>query len=135
MDIKEMVKNHARQQTDFVKDLPSKKVMERLWLVMLEIYGHRWESSFGSEPTESWARSLKGISPQQIAKGLDELHESGESWPPSAIEFAKMCRTEKQLAIHKPFQFAALESDEQKAKKKQAAKTGLNKLKSIVGDL
>jgi hypothetical protein len=135
MDIEKILKSHAHQRTDSVSDLPSKKVMERLWLVMLELYGHRWESSYGSEPTEMWARSLRGISPQQIAMGLESLHDIGEAWPPSAIEFAKMCRGNKEIgtACHKPFAFAALESDEMKQKKKEAAAVGLANLKNLMG--
>lgn len=90
-------KSLGRQQNDSVRDdHPSDKVMERLWELMLEIFGHKWESNYGMEPTEGWRRSLKGITPEMIAKGFQALYEKGEEWPPSATEFAAMCKGRKE---------------------------------------
>ena len=39
-----------------------------------------------------WAASLKGVSPDMIKRGLNKLITKGYEWPPSAPEFANLCR-------------------------------------------
>ena len=66
-------------------------VMYRLWLRMTEIFGHKWTSSYSDQPTESWCRVLQGITPQQIAHGLNAMMGRDDAWPPTAIEFRNLC--------------------------------------------
>ena len=67
--------------------------MELLWERMGDLYGHRWESAFGSEPTEGWEAALHGIEPLMIKRGLIALAETPKhkDWPPSALEFRSLC--------------------------------------------
>lgn len=66
-------------------------VMNRLWLRMAEIFGHKWVSSYGETPNESWCRCLAGVDPGQIATGLNALLDRSDPWPPTAIEFRNLC--------------------------------------------
>ena len=66
-------------------------VMVRLWLRMVEIYGHKWTSSYGETPNESWIRCLADVEPAQIAKGLNALLARGDEWPPTAVGFRNLC--------------------------------------------
>lgn len=69
------------------------RLLERLWMKMAEMYGHRWTSSFGekADPAGAWASSLKGLNGQQLAHGLNAVAHKGDEWPPSAPAFRAMC--------------------------------------------
>lgn len=95
-------KAHDQLQTKCETPLPSEKpeklpqaTLDKLWLKMTEIYGHRWTANFGvsADPGHSWASVLKGISGQQIANGLNILVDKGAEfdWPPPANVFRAMC--------------------------------------------
>ena len=136
-NVNQLLKNQDRPLSDSVpSDLPSKAVMDRLWEVMLEIYGHKWESNYGTEPLDSWARSLRGISPKQIAKGFDALNQSGEGWPPSALEFAKMCRGGEitgswGTAAHRIFDKSKLLPEGTEEGRQKAGKEALTDMKGM----
>src|SRR5690606_28903373 len=68
-------------------------LLDKLWLKMTEMYGHRWTASFGvsADQDHAWAATLGGLTGVQIAKGLAELAARGDDWPPSAPEFRKLC--------------------------------------------
>lgn len=70
-------------------------LMDKLWIKMAEMYGHRWTANFGvsADPNHSWATVLKGITGQQIANGLNALVEKPDDydWPPPANAFRAMC--------------------------------------------
>lgn len=95
-------KAHDQLQTRSKTPLPSEKpeklsqpMLDKLWLKMTEMYGHRWTANFGvlADPNHSWASVLKGITGQQIANGLNALVEKGAEfdWPPPANVFRAMC--------------------------------------------
>ncbi len=65
--------------------------LETLWARMAEIYGHRWASAYGAEPSETWAKGLAGITPRQVADGLNACLRSADPWPPSLPQFRGMC--------------------------------------------
>lgn len=69
--------------------------MRTLWLRMGEIYGHRWASSYGDNPDETggatWAKGLAGITPAQLADGLNACIASTDPWPPTLPEFRARC--------------------------------------------
>lgn len=81
-------------QSEKPEKLPQKG-MDKLWLKMTELYGHRWTSSFGvsADPDHSWATVLAGLNKQQIANGLNILVSRGAEfdWPPPAHVFLGMC--------------------------------------------
>jgi hypothetical protein len=73
-----------------VSDLHS-KVMQRLWLRMSEIYGHRWTSSAGETPSELWEKALAGVAPEAIGRTIERLILEADPWPPTLPQFRAMC--------------------------------------------
>ena len=94
-------KAHSQFQTGCEQPLPSETermpqpLLDKLWIKMSEMYGHRWTSNFGvsADTSHSWATVLKGITGKQIANGLNVLVEKGDEfdWPPPANVFRAMC--------------------------------------------
>lgn len=67
-----------------------------LWVRMAEIYGHRWNTAYGSDPDPegaagTWAKGLAGVTPAQLADGLKACITSSDPWPPTLPEFRAMC--------------------------------------------
>lgn len=70
----------------------STKLMDRLWLLMTEMYGHKWTSVHGeSDVSGTWSKVLGGITGQQIASAMQSCAMNNDPWPPSAPEFRAMC--------------------------------------------
>ncbi len=84
----------------------SATLMEKLWVMMAGLYGHKWISSYGTSDVKVddlgnprpdsgiWSKTLAGVSGQQIAQGMKMCTmRTGEqaAWPPSAPEFRDMC--------------------------------------------
>lgn len=71
------------------------ELLDKLWMKMAEMYGHRWTSSFGVKADQEsvWATVLHDISGRQIANGLTMLVEKGDEfdWPPPANVFRQLC--------------------------------------------
>ncbi len=73
--------------------------MLRLWMRMIESYGHRWTSQYGEIPAPgtdnpamaTWARGLSGLPPHHIALGLDKCIRAADPWPPSLPAFRALC--------------------------------------------
>lgn len=70
--------------------------MGKLWILMTEMYGHKWTSVHGeSDGSGTWSKVLGGMSGQQIASGMQALAMSDDPWPPSAPEFRALCEAGK----------------------------------------
>jgi hypothetical protein len=68
--------------------------MGRLWVLMTEMYGHKWASVHGEKDSGTWGKVLHDISGNQIAIGMQACASRTDDhaeWPPSAPEFRKMC--------------------------------------------
>ncbi len=116
---------------------------------MTSLYGHRWTSSFGesTDPDGVWARALEGVTPRQIADGLNAVVRSGLDWPPSAPEFRKLClggvADQGQGAyngIHRQLKRPAhllpnTTSAEDKARAKLTGNAALANLKKLFGEV
>ena len=94
---------------------------------MAEWYGHKWESSFGPHPLDTWAYGLHGLNDQELRHGLDSIRDREEIWPPSLPEFSGMCRPVggRVEAAHMPVHHAAIESDETKARRKRLGRIAI----------
>ena len=66
--------------------------MIRLWQVLSELYGHKFISQYGEEPSQIWASALENVDLVNIKRGIDRLPERKDEWPPTAIEFFNLCR-------------------------------------------
>ena len=71
---------------------PSISSMIRLWETMGQIWGHQWEKSFGSTPSEGWMEALRGVTPDMMALGFNRLVEKSPEWPPNAMQFKALCK-------------------------------------------
>lgn len=88
----------TKSETPLPSEKPEKlsqTMMDKLWLKMTEMYGHRWTANFGvsADPGHSWATVLKGLTGEQLANGLNALVEKADEfdWPPPANVFRAMC--------------------------------------------
>jgi len=71
----------------------STDMINLLWKRMTEIYGHKWVSSYGTEPTRPWIELISSMSKEKIKHGLNTLIREGEDWPCSLIKFNQMCQS------------------------------------------
>jgi len=88
----------TKSETPSPSEMPEKlprALLDKLWIKMTEMYGHRWTANFGvlADPNHSWASVLKGLNGTQIANGLNALVEKPDEfdWPPPANVFRAMC--------------------------------------------
>lgn len=74
---------------------------------MREMYGHKFTSSYGEVPSETWSRALAGVSSQQLADGCQACLLLDDNWPPTLPEFVEMCRP-KMHSLYFPDAMKAL---------------------------
>lgn len=82
--------------------------IDRLWLRMAKMYGHRWVSSYGETDDGTWRTGLHGLTPIQIGTGITKCLErrprdGSEDWPPTLNEFRAMCLPEVINPIHRDY--------------------------------
>jgi hypothetical protein len=90
--------NRNKQKASKVdKALANRKtdVVNLLWKRMTEIYGHKWVSSYGTEPNKPWSEYINNTSDIKLKHGLNLILENGYDWPPSLPEFIKLCSSYK----------------------------------------
>ena len=68
------------------KAQPSASLAEYVWLHLACIYGHRFTSAFGDDPSgpagRAWARTLGGMTREQIDTGIRACRDApGDDWP------------------------------------------------------
>lgn len=65
------------------------------------MYGHKFTSAFGesavvdgelTDVASTWASGLRGVTGEQIAKGLHACCQRDDPWPPTLPEFRNACR-------------------------------------------
>lgn len=78
----------------------SDRVMTKIWVRMLAIYGHKWSSHLGaavddkgelSESARTWQKGLVGVTVDNLKTAFDALILKNHEWPPSLPEFRKLC--------------------------------------------
>lgn len=75
--------------------------MDRLWIRMAEIFGHKWTSQYGDTPLDTWANRLGAMSAEEIAFGVNACAGSSLQWPPSLPDFCRLCKPDlSALGIH-----------------------------------
>ncbi len=83
--------NSKKSKVDQALATKGQAVIDKFWRRMTEIYGHKWVSSYGAEPTKPWVDMVTRMDNEKIAYGLSEIIRAGDSWPPSLVEFNKFC--------------------------------------------
>lgn len=120
-------------------------LIQRVWLTMASLYGHKWTSSYGDTVDEGnvWAACLRGITADQIKHGLNQCVLRALEWPPSAPEFRGLCLDDSEVAWeHRQIERATkewreerkellLEDITKREKARVAGATELSKLKSL----
>ena len=69
----------------------NERLIDRLWEVMTDLFGHKWTSSHDFSDNGSWTSFLEDLNGKQFKAGLDALKDWTESWPPTATDFRNMC--------------------------------------------
>lgn len=99
-------------------------------------YLHKWTSAIDEVEdvaVNEWAIELRGLSPDEIQRGLDFLPDG---WPPTAGEFRNLCigEPERRLDVsHRENRVShMIESDEVKEKRKKAAKSAVSDMKKAL---
>ena len=112
----------GKQQDSSARNRPMPQtVMDRLWLRMAEIYGHRWVSSYGVTPNDTWANALGGFDMDAIKRGLDKMLEANIEWPPTLTEFIAHCKPSAKAPEHQLFKLPKLAEKTEKGRKASKA--------------
>jgi hypothetical protein len=98
---------------------------------MAEVFGHRWVSSFGDEPNQSWIDGLADMTPEDLRFGLSALKGWRDEWPPNLLQFRALCRPTIEDA-HRIYRPALPEPPEAKAAR---TASGLHHLAALKGKL
>ena len=70
----------------------SATLMEKLWELMTELYGHKWTSVHGmADDSGNWGKVMGGITKVQLAEGVRQWTRAGNKWPPGAVELRELC--------------------------------------------
>ncbi len=90
---KESSRNISASETASKESSPlDHRLMDRLWIRMAEIFGHKWTSQYGDSPLDTWAKRLGAMSAEDIAYGVNACASSNLQWPPSLPDFCALCR-------------------------------------------
>ena len=89
--IQNLIKNNQPSSEYEKKPRLPTETISTLWVTLTELYGSKFVSQYGEEPCTSWIVGLHGLSPKHIKRGIRNVVESGEDWPPSLPKFRKMC--------------------------------------------
>lgn len=137
--IVEKIQKNPQQLTESSKKLPPKETIEKLWVVLVGMYGASFTSSYGEEvdATGAWRASLYSKTEQQIKNGLANLADSKKDFPPNAVQFRAMCTdtrpnesTDPAHRIFKPEQRLAKGTQ---AERNEIAQKHLKKLRKDLG--
>lgn len=101
------------------------KHIDHLWYRMAGIFGHKWVSSYGETPSDTWLAALSHLSPDQLLEGILRCLRWPDKWPPTLPEFIELCEQGK-----KEFYVAKVEDPDVVAARKAS---GLRQL-SVVRD-
>ena len=76
--------------------------IDRLWQHMGACFGHKWTSSFGMVPSETWLAGLVDMTPTELQTGLVACLTWESEWPPTLPQFRGLCRPRREEA-HQTF--------------------------------
>lgn len=63
--------------------------MAKLWIMMTEMYGHRWTSSMGIEPNATWTEACRKFGDGEWRNAVMMTKASTDDWPPSLPTFRR----------------------------------------------
>lgn len=77
--------------------------IDRLWQHMSATFGHKWISSYGAMPSETWLAGLVDMTPEELRTGLVACMTWEQEWPPTLPQFRTLCRPIREVA-HQVYQ-------------------------------
>ena len=100
----------------------------RVWMQIVEIYGHLLISNFGERPPKVWVRALSKLSDDEIQKALTACLKRDDKYPPNLSEFLSIVRDVKRYASHalQPPRLSRIKND------KAFVKAELKKMREIL---
>ena len=69
--------------------------MARLFLKFTVAYGRLWTANIEGiedEAVDEWTKALGGLTAEQIKHGLSQLENAHPKYPPTLLEFRRLCR-------------------------------------------
>ena len=130
----------------------AKLLANYVWPILIDMYSI-FKLKYGDTPSSTWIACLRNLDESQIKTGLAACLERYPEYPPGASMFRALCEgrcmdsegnesswqhkseayTDFNSPAHPSYEPKRIDSDEQKDKRNQKAKTELGKLKSILG--
>ena len=68
------------------------KAMGKLWLMLVQSYGHRFVEQYGAVPNSAWSAAMGSIPEEAGAHAFKALMLSGSGFPPTLPEFISKAR-------------------------------------------
>lgn len=118
-----------RQTTASNYDRPTitQSHIDRLWQHMSATFGHKWISSYGAMPSETWLAGLVDMTPEELRTGLVTSLTWEQEWPPTLPQFRNLCRPRREEA-HQVYQ-ALPEPDSVREQRKAVGMAHLTSLR------
>ena len=63
-----------------------------VWSRLIEIYGSKWTSNYGSHPSKMWIEAIARLSDAEIKLGLQKLASKDSPWVVNLGQFQAACR-------------------------------------------
>ena len=102
--------------------------MGRLWLHLVDVFGHRWVANFGKVPPRLWQAALADLSEAELMAGLRGCLSWRGEFVPTLPEFLALCRAESAARpVH-------VRLAEPAAVREARRRAGLAALRKIRGD-
>jgi len=98
---------------------------------MSEIFGHKWVSAYGSQPSETWLAGLIDMTEEELRTGLLGCLEWPGDWPPTLPQFRKLCRPPRLIAFKAP----PPQSEEVWARRAEKALNAIDIIKDILNEI
>ena len=128
------IKRSKPAQSNIEKATSNKNtdIASKLWVRMTQIYGHKWVSSYGPDPTPPWINLITNLPNEKIAHGLQEMIKLGESWPPALTDFNKMCQSYQPRLKALKYYPSKTEILAQRQATRQARESAMNKIRGVL---
>lgn len=65
---------------------------------MAATFGHKWVSSYGAEPSDTWLAGLIDLSQEELKTGIVACLSWEAEWPPTLPQFRSLCRPRREEA-------------------------------------
>jgi len=128
------IKRNESKQTKVEKAVSNNgiRVVDKFWKRMSQVFGSKWVSSYGTEPTKPWIDVISNLSNEKIAFGLNEMLRQDSNWPPDLRQFYSLCRSYRKpiKALNTPDRKAILH---QRDRTQSARLNAMNQIRGMVG--